>query len=214
MIVPPPPSVLLINPNSSQATTEMMVAIARRAARGHAAVTGVTATRSPPMIVTREALAAAAGEVVEIGCRAAARHAGIIVSAFGDPGLARLREHVPIPAVGICEASMLAAARGGRRFGVATVTPDLAVPIALRARNLNLAAAYTGIRCTAGDPFALASDQRRLREALLLAVRACIEQDGAEAVVIGGGRSGKPRIGCSRCSTRQLSLRSRVRLTA
>ena len=31
----------------------------------------------------------AADEVFEIGCRYAAHHAGIIVSAFGDPGLAK-----------------------------------------------------------------------------------------------------------------------------
>jgi Asp/Glu/hydantoin racemase len=191
MIVPRAPSVLLINPNSSPTTTDMMVAIAQNAARGRVAVTGATATRSPPMIVTRAALAAAADEVVEIGDRCAAHHAGIIVSAFGDPGLAKLRQHVPIPAVGIFEASMLAAARDGQRFGVATVTPDLAEPIAERARELKLAALYTGIRCTAGDPLALASDQRGLREALLVAVRACIEQDGAEAVVIGGGPLGQ-----------------------
>lgn len=185
------PSVLLINPNSSQATTEMMVAIARKAARGRIAVTGITATRSPPMIVTQAALANAADEVVEIGGRYATYHAGIIVSAFGDPGLAKLREHVSIPAAGICEASMLAAARDGRRFGVATVTPDLEAPIAERARELHLAALYTGIRCTEGDPVALANDPHSLREALLLAVRMCIEQDGAEAVVIGGGPLGQ-----------------------
>ena len=83
---------------------------------------------------------------------------GIIVSAFGDPGLAELRHKVAIPVVGICEASMIEASQGGRRFGVATSTPDLIEAIGQRAHDLGLAHLYTGIRCTEGDPVALAAD--------------------------------------------------------
>src|SRR5580692_1192788 len=103
--------ILLINPNSSRATTDMMVAIARATLPAGFAVDGVTAQRSPPMIVTRAALEAAGPEVVAIGLAQVSRYAGVIVSAFGDPGLAELRTRVAVPAVGICEASMLAAAQ-------------------------------------------------------------------------------------------------------
>ena len=183
--------ILLINPNSSCATTEMMVGIAREALPGGFVVDGVTATRSPPMIVTRAALEAAAAEVVAIGVARAQRYAGVIVSAFGDPGLADLRRRVAAPVVGICEASMRAAAQGGRRFGVATVTPDLAPAIAERAAAVGLEEHYTGIRCTPDDPVMLAGDPLRLRNGLEAAVRACIDLDGAEAVIIGGGPLGE-----------------------
>jgi Asp/Glu/hydantoin racemase len=183
--------ILLINPNSSRATTEMMVGIAREALPSGFAVDGVTATRSPPMIVTRAALEAAGPEVVAIGVAQAPRYAGMIVSAFGDPGLEDLRARVAVPAVGICEASMLAAAQGGRRFGVATVTPDLELPIAERAAALGLAERYTGIRCTPDDPVDLARDAARLQTGLQAMVRACIDLDGAEAVIIGGGPLGE-----------------------
>ncbi|HTC07709.1 MAG TPA: aspartate/glutamate racemase family protein [Acetobacteraceae bacterium] len=183
--------ILLINPNSSRATTDMMVAIARATLPAGFAVDGVTAQRSPPMIVTRAALEAAGPEVVAIGLAQVSRYAGVIVSAFGDPGLAELRTRVAVPAVGICEASMLAAAQGGRRFGVATVTPDLALSIAERAAALGLAELYTGIRCTPDDPVALAGDASRLQDGLEAVVRACIDRDGAEAVIIGGGPLGE-----------------------
>jgi Asp/Glu/hydantoin racemase len=129
--------------------------------------------------------------VVAIGLERAARYAGVIVSAFGDPGLAELLMRVGVPAVGICEASMLTAAQEGRRFGVATVTPDLELPIAERARSLGLAERYTGIRCTPDDPVTLTNDAQRLRDGLETAVRACIDLDGAEAVIIGGGPLGR-----------------------
>ena len=192
---PRPRRILLINPNSSRATTEMMVGLAREVAPARFAVDGVTAMRAPPMIVTRAALAAAGAEVVEIGTARAAGYAGMIVSAFGDPGLETLRTRVRVPAVGICEASMLEGARGGRRFGVATVTPDLEDPIAARARALGLAALYTGLRCTPDDPVALAGDADRLLVGLEAAVRTCIVRDGAEAVVIGGGPLGQAAAG-------------------
>lgn len=183
--------ILLINPNSSQATSAMMQAIAQRAAGDAMAVTVATAGRSPSMIVTEQDLLASAAEVIEIGVGHAPGCVGIVVSAFGDPGLDDLRRRVDIPVTGICEASMRAAAQGGRPFGVATTTPLLADAIAARAAALGLAERLTGIRCTAGDPLALSGDKAALTQALGEMVEACIATDGAEAVIIGGGPLGE-----------------------
>ncbi|AWC26086.1 Hydantoin racemase (plasmid) [Aminobacter sp. MSH1] len=185
------PHILLINPNSSRATSDMMHAIARKTATGRMAVAVATASRNPQMIVNGPQLEAAADQVIEIGAGHDADCRGIVVSAFGDPGLAALRQRVAVPVVGICEASMIEASRDGRRFGVATTTPDLAEAIAGRARDLGLAHLYSGIRCTPGDPIAVAGDEKLLERSLAEAVRACIELDGAEAVIIGGGPLGQ-----------------------
>jgi len=75
--------VLLINPNSSRQTTAMMVEIARACSPANVLLIGATATRSPPMIVTREHLTGAAAEVIEIGSREAAKVSGIVIAAFG-----------------------------------------------------------------------------------------------------------------------------------
>jgi allantoin racemase len=190
--------ILMINPNTSRETTAMMVDIARASVPDGIIVTGATATRSPAMIVTAEALAAAAGEVVEMGVRRAPQACGVIISAFGDPGLADLRQRISIPVVGICEASMIEAATGERRFGVATVTPQLASAIEQRARDLGLHHLYTGIRLTSGDPIALAADPLRLEQALAEAVALCFDQDRAEAVIIGGGPLGQAAVGLAR----------------
>jgi allantoin racemase len=185
------PHLLLINPNSSETTSHMMQAIALRSSAERLDVKAVTASRSPAMIVTPEQLTASAAQVVELGTAHGRDCAGIIVSAFGDPGLAELRRKVAVPVVGICEASMIEASQGGRKFGVATSTPDLIEAIDQRAHDIGLAHLYTGVRCTEGDPVALASDTGLLAEALAGAVRACIELDGAEAVIIGGGPLGQ-----------------------
>lgn len=182
--------ILLINPNSSQTTTDMMVAIAQSVAPHGVTVQGATARRGVPMIVDASALAASSEEVVEIGARPGGEVAGIIVSAFGDPGVAALRGRVGIPVLGIAEVAMRAAAVGGRRFGVATVTPGLVAAIDAKAASLGLGRRYAGVRLTPGDPLDLAANPDRLVIALGNAVRDCIALDGAEAVIIGGGPLG------------------------
>jgi allantoin racemase len=183
--------IVLINPNSLEATTAMMVAIAKSVATNGFDVVGATATRAPQMIVTPDALEAAAFEVEEIA--RARRHTcdGIVVAAFGDPGLAGIKAAMKLPAVGIGESAMLEASDGGRRFGVATTTPLLESKINALPEALGLGLRYTGTRFTEGDPQALMRDPARLRAALAGAVEACIAQDGAEAVIIGGGPLGE-----------------------
>lgn len=182
---------LLINPNSSLATSAMMQGIAQDAAKGEVAVAVATATRAPPMIVTEAALNAAAQEVIEIGERHQSGCAGIIVGAFGDPGLDALRQRVGVPVTGICEASMREAARGRRRFAVATTTPGLKDAIERRAADAELGDLLTSVRCTEGDPVALAGDAAAMLDALAEMVRRCVDEDGAEAVIIGGGPLGQ-----------------------
>jgi Asp/Glu/hydantoin racemase len=186
--------ILLINPNTSQTTTAQMVAIAVAVASDGVEIVGATARRGPPMIVEADQLTAAAPGVIELGLSRARDVDGIIVSAFGDPGLAALRQQVHVPVVGIAEAAMLEAATEGRHFGVATVTPGLVEAIADRMRELGIAHLCTGIRLTPDDPLTLTPDPERLTEALAKAVSQSIRCDNAQAVVIGGGPLGQAAI--------------------
>ena len=186
-----PRRILLVNPNSLEATTAMMVAIAKSVATDGFDIVGATATRAPEMIITPDALEAAGPEVEEIARAHQHTCDGIIVAAFGDPGLAGIRAALKLPAVGIGESAMLEASDGGRRFGVATTTPLLKSRIDALPEALGLGSRYTGTRFADGDPQELMRDPARLRAALAGAVGACIAQDGAEAVIIGGGPLGE-----------------------
>jgi allantoin racemase len=183
--------ILLINPNSSAATTEMMVRIAQEAAAGACDVAGATVRRAPPMIFEPDALALAADEVVEIAVSNDGKYDGFIVAAFGDPGLAQVRERCRTPAVGIAESSIREASAGGRRFGIATTTPALKAAIEQHVILLGLSAQYTGLRITSAEPTALVKDKDRLRDALADAVHQCVDHDRAQAVIIGGGPLGE-----------------------
>lgn len=174
--------ILLINPNSNAGTTAMMVAIAQATAGDRATITGATARHSPPMITTPGELDAAAAEVIAIGRAQAPHYTGLLIAAFGDPGADHLSQAVPIPVIGLAQASMLEAATPNRRFAVATVTPALVASIDARAHHLGLSHLYCGTRVTPTIPATPAD----LADALAEAVTRCIA-DGAEAAIIGGG---------------------------
>lgn len=179
--------VLLINPNTSAATTAMMVAAARRMLPPGIALRGITAARGPAMITDVATLADAVGEVVRLGTSEASGVDALVVAAFGDPGLTRLRGLLPIPVVGIGEAAVRDAAKGGRRFGIATTTPGLVRSVEANIRLLGLEAGFTGVRIAEGDPVALAANPGLQAAALFRTVSMCLEADGAEMVVVGGG---------------------------
>jgi allantoin racemase len=184
------PVIVLINPNSNDASTQSMVELARSEIGDAARVTGVSNAGAPPLLTTPEDMANAVPGVVRAGVEAAeAGAAAIIVSAFSDPGLEELRAEVEVPVFGIGEEVFHAAAEGGRPFGIVTVTPDQGLIDSFRDRAaaLGYADQYRGVRVTPGDPTAIVQVPERLDAALTEAARASIEQDGSEAVIMGGG---------------------------
>ena len=184
-------TIVLINPNSSDTATQDMAALAEREAQGKARVVGVSNTSAPRLLTTPEDMVAASQGVVELGRQAAEDPStgAIIVSAFSDPGLDQLREAVDIPVFGIGEEVFHEAARDGRPFGIATITPDPALieSFAAKAEALGYQDQYRGTRVTPGDPVALLDSPQALDTALADAIEASVDEDGAEAVIMGGG---------------------------
>lgn len=184
--------IVLINPNSNAKTTESMTEIAARETEGIAKVEGKSNEGVPPLLTTPEDLQKAIPGVVRIGVEAAKddRVAAIIIAAFGDPALEELRAEVDVPVFGIREEAFHEAARGGRPFGIATTTPDPGLLESFRksAAALGYENLFRGTRATPGDPNKLMqASPEELDAALAEAVRASVEEDGAQAVIIGGG---------------------------
>ncbi|UHD43798.1 aspartate/glutamate racemase family protein [Aureimonas altamirensis] len=178
--------IVLINPNTDAAITTAMLEMARRFAPAPIALQGVTAARGSALIIDPAALSIAAEAVGEIvaGLKPCD---GVIVSAFGDPGLKLARRVLACPVTGLAEASMAHAAVGGRRFCVVTTTPALASTIDDAARAYGHGASYVGTFCTPGDPMVMMRDPALLPIALLETCERVIAAQGVEAIIIGGG---------------------------
>lgn len=192
----PAAQLLLINPNTSEATTALMAKLARARLPAQVELLSATAQEGAALITDEASLAIAVRQVVRMGegfaqqrqAAGAQTPAVIVIAAFGNPGLVPLAARVaPIPVLGLGAAALRAGARGGRRFGIATITPGLEASIAQSVADLGLSAQFSGTRIPPGVPQTLAGDPALLRECLAQAVEQCIAIDGAQAVVIGGG---------------------------
>jgi allantoin racemase len=181
------PQIALINPNTSTATTDRMLAIAREHAPRDLVVMGLTAPFGAALITDDRQLATARRAVAAMLPGLRGRWVGLIVSAFGDPGLEELRDALSVPVAGIGEAGLLEASQGRRRFAIVTTTPDLVPSINAKAERLGCAESYAGVVLTSGDPVALTADALRLEAALHAAIEEAIFGLRAEAVLIGGG---------------------------
>ncbi len=183
---------LLINPNTNAGTTSMMRGIAQATASAGTVIDAMSAPYGVPLITNEEALAQSAKAVQALtGAITTAPPDGVIIAAFGDPGLAALRLRLSCPVTGLAEAGMAEAGAGRRPFAVVTTTPDLVSSITGLARAYGHEKTFRGVALTKGDVHAIMADHATLVEALAEACAAAIETMGAQALVIGGGPLGQ-----------------------
>ena len=179
----------LINPNTNGRTTRQMTELARECwTAGGGAVHGFTANRGPSMIIDPEALAAAVDPVREAAreARASIEPAAIVIAAIGDPGRWEVEAESDVPVVGIGEAAILAAARQGARFGMATTTDQLVGSLEDLVASYECGAGFTGVELTEDGPLELAAHPEEQYRQLLDAVQRGIDR-GAETMIIAGG---------------------------
>lgn len=184
--------VLLINPNSNADTTAMMQSSAQeQLATDSLRVVGLTAAGTPPMITDPFALEAAVGPVLATVHEYLAGPRGsevsaIIIGAMGDPGRAELAAGLPIPVIGIGQAAILEASNGGRRFAMATSTPELVGSLTALVQTHRRTEWFCGVELTGSGPLELAQDTEEQFRQLREAARAATAR-GASAVIIAGG---------------------------
>lgn len=193
------PEIVLINPNSNAKATSSMAAIAQAVAGDKARVVERTNSDAPSLLTTPADMEIASKGVAAIGTAAAREPgvAGIIVSAFSDPGLKELRAAVPgVRVVGIGEEAFHEAARGGQPFSIVTITPDPALIESFRAKaeELGYLDQYRGVVVTPGDPKEIVKDSAQLEAALSAAVEKSIKEQGVKAIIMGGGPLSAPAV--------------------
>ena len=184
----PPLRLLLLNPNTSQQATALMLAVARRVAPPGVGVEACNLPDGEAMITEPDSLARAALGVADHGPKLLGGSCdGLIVAGFGDPGLASLQLVFGQAVTGLGEAGIRAAAEGGRRYAIVTVTPQLHDRLVQAAHRHAPPQLLAGVRYTWGRPQDLVTSPQVLVDALLEACEAAVRLDGAESIVIGGG---------------------------
>jgi allantoin racemase len=176
---------LIINPNTTDAMTKKVIVAARASLPGIELI-AATGRFGPAYIASRAAFAIAGHAALDAYAEHHMSCDAVLLACFGDPGLDALREVSPVPVVGLVEASAREASAGGRRYSIVTGGtlwgPMLRESLALRGLDSHLAS----IRTVAPDGGAIARDPDGALAVLAQACDACIEQDGAQAVILGG----------------------------
>jgi allantoin racemase len=177
---------LLINPNTTESITELVAARAREFASPAVEIRAATGRFGARYIASRAAAAIAGHAALD----ALAEHGGgcdaVLLACFGDPGLLALKELSPVPVVGMAEAACHAACMAGQRFSIVTGGERWGPMLTECVAGFGLAPRLASIRTVAPSGAAIAADPDRAIGALADACRACAEEDGAEAVILGG----------------------------
>ncbi|AOY92118.1 Asp/Glu/hydantoin racemase [Cupriavidus sp. USMAA2-4] len=177
---------LIINPNTSQSVTDLIEAEARRSLSQGTRITMATAPFGVAYIETRfEALVGG----YATAC-AAAEHAGrfdgLVVAAFGDPGLAGLKELFDVPVVGMTEAALASACLLGQRFSIIAISHRIEAWYRECVAANGLTSRLASVRSLQEPLRDIGSVQQdhaaRLEQLSLQAVR----EDGADVIIVAG----------------------------
>lgn len=188
---PPTAKVLVINPNITGAMLDGVLVQARRSVPPEIELVGVSARRGVAVISTRATFAIAAQSVLETWAsyRSAAQAEGIpqaiVVACFGDPGVAALREVVPMPVFGLAEASLRSTATTHGRFAIVTAGPAWKSMLDELVRQLGLEGSYAGTQTIDANGLGAARQPEQFRALMQNAIEAA-EKNGAQAIVLGG----------------------------
>lgn len=176
----------VINPNSTAAMTRTIADAARMAASPGTDIDAETGMGTPPSIEGYRDEAMAVPALLAAILRAEARGADAhVIACFDDPGLAAAREVATAPVIGICQAALQVAMTISTRFSVITTLPR-SVPVIE-----DLVAAYGAahrcrrVRAVDMPVLALDADPATARARLFEETRLAMDQDRAEAIVLG-----------------------------
>jgi len=177
---------LVINPNISDEVSQLIRAEAERSAAPGTEIVVSTAASGFEYIETRMESIVAAGAVAELVAEQHGSYDGVVVAAFGDPGMPALKELVDEPVVGITEAAMCAAAMLGQRFSIIAISQRIRPWYQDAVERFGFGGRLASLRSLTDELGDIGAVQDDFREALLgLGLRA-VREDGADSVILAG----------------------------
>lgn len=178
---------LIVNPNTSHATNVRIRAIAAPLVHESDELEVLSA---PSGIELIESIAQSIATVPAVLSVVEERHAevdAIVIAAFSDPGLVEARQAASCPVFGISESAMKTAAGMADRFAIITLNAELRDAIEANAVAYGYAGQLTGVRILPWSVATVSADPPAYRKAFAEACAQAVAEDGAGAVIIGGG---------------------------
>lgn len=177
---------LVINPNISESVTALIEVEALRSADAGTELTMKTADFGVAYIETRFEALIGAYATAQLAGEHHAGHDAVIVAAFGDPGLAALREVLPVPVLGLTESALATACLLGHRFSIIAISQRIQAWYREVVEANGLAGRLASIRALDRPLAGIAGVQAEHGDALLALCERAVNEDGAEVLVLAG----------------------------
>ncbi len=193
---------LIINPNISTSVSELIAREARRAASAGTEINTRTAPFGVAYIETRFEAMIGAYAAAELAAAHAPGHDAVIVAAFGDPGVAALREVMDIPVLGLTESSLMSACMLGQRFSIIAISRRISAWYRETVQANGLLDRLASIRTLDSAVKNIGAIQNDHADDLKALCTRAIEEDGADVLIIAGA----PLAGLARTIAHQIPV--------
>ena len=177
---------LVINPNTSEDVSRLIHDEASRAAGVGTELIMRTAPFGVQYIETRVESLFAGSAVAQVIAEEHQEVDGVVVAAFGDPGMPALKEFVNIPVVGITEAALYTAALQGSRFSIVAISHRITAWYRECVDRNGLVSRLASIRSLKDPLNDIGSVQEDFEAQLLQLARQVVDEDGADVVILAG----------------------------
>ena len=178
-------ALIVINPNSSETVTAGIDAAIDPLRSLGMPLRCETLTSGPPGIESQAQSDRVIAPLLDFAATLAPKALGYVIACFGDPGVWALRDETDLPVVGIQEAAIATALTLVQRFGVISILPA-SIPRHHRSyAAMGVSSRVAGDRAL-GRGVAALSDTPQTQAALVETGRLLCNEDGAEALILGG----------------------------
>jgi Asp/Glu/hydantoin racemase len=193
---------LVMNPNISESVSALIRAEAERSMSPGTLITMLTAPFGVAYIETRFESLLGAVACAQLAAEHHAGHDAIIVAAFGDPGLAALREVMPVPVLGLTESALASACLLGHRFSIIAISQRIQAWYREEVEANGLVGRLASIRALNRPLAAIGNVQGEHADALRELCERAVAEDGAEVIILAGA----PLAGLARTLRGQLPV--------
>ena len=178
--------ILLVNPNISDSVSDLIRAEAQRSASPGTQVEVLTAPFGVAYIETRFEALVGAYATAQVAAEHCGQYDAVVVAAFGDPGLAGLRELLPVPVTGMTEAALATAHLLGHRISIIAISQRIQAWYREVVESYGFGDRLASIRALDRPLSAIGGVQQEHAQALQALAERAVAEDGAEVIVLAG----------------------------
>lgn len=193
---------LLINPNISDSVSALIRAEAQRAVDPGTEIEVLTAPFGVAYIETRFEALIGAYATAQLAAEHYAAYDAVVVAAFGDPGLAGLREALPIPVTGLTEAALASAHLLGHRISIIAISQRIQAWYREVVEGYGFGGRLASIRALDRPLSGIGEVQDEHAQALKALAERAVYEDDADVIILAGA----PLAGLARSLQGQLPV--------